>query len=332
MKSFKFVLILWSMILILSRASGAYWPIYDLGEMSKDNYTHLSINNNCIIAGDFYYGGMYNYHACTYDPMSGEPILDLGTLPDGNSSQANCINDVGQIVGQSIGNDNQWHGCFFDASGNGENIDLGIGSASCINNAGLIVGAFSYSYQVLDINNPDFHLYLGGLSQSHPDSVVNCINDNGQIVGSGTTDAGQGHAVLFDASGGGENIDLGSLGFDMSRAVSINNAGLIIGEARISTGSMRACLFDPSGEGDNIDLGTLGGSASYARSINNQNQIIGYANSAGGFHACLFDISGNGQNIDLNDMIDPSYGWEWKSARKGDPDRECESASKMDPP
>ena len=287
----------------------AYWQLIGLGDISRDNYSHLSINNSGQIVGDICVGGS-DYHACLYDYSSGGTLTDLGTL-GGSSSHADSINESGQIVGGAI-SDNQWHGCIFDASGNGANFDLGAGLASCINNSGRIVGGF-YGAQLIDINDPDFHLYLGGLSQSHPGSNANSINDNGQIVGSGGTDSGQVHACLFDASGEGDNIDLGTLGGNLSYANSVNNTGLIVGTARVDSGFTSACLFDSTGNGDNVDLGTLGGYASYGKAINNHNQIIGYASTdtpSGRFHATLFDASGNGANIDLNDLIDPLSGWE----------------------
>jgi len=281
----------------------AYLQLIGLGDLSRDNYSSLSINNSGQIVGDIDIGGNV-YHACLYDYYNGGTFTDLGTL-GGTFSQAACINDSGDIVGGANNNDNQSHGCYFDSSGSGQNIDLGLGSASCINNSGLVVGVFD-GVHLKDINNPDFHLYLGGLSPGSGGNPTS-INDNGCIVGF----AGA-RACLFDETGAGNNINLGTLGGDLSRAESVNNAGLIVGWARIESNESRACLFDPTGQGNNIDLGAFSSnSGSFGKAINNQNQIVGYSHgsASGKVHACLFDINGNGP-IDLNNMIDPSLGWE----------------------
>jgi uncharacterized membrane protein len=117
-------------------------------------------------------------------------------------------------------------------------------------------------------------------------------------------------ATLFDPTGGGNNIDLGTLGGSYSRAYSTNSSGQIVGEAMNAAGSWMATLFDATGGGDNIDLGTLpGGSNSGASSINNSGQIVGYGINAVGNRATLFDATGGGANIDLNTLIDPALGW-----------------------
>jgi probable HAF family extracellular repeat protein len=124
------------------------------------------------------------------------------------------------------------------------------------------------------------------------------------------------HAFLFDPTGGGANIDLGTLGGYSSDAYSINDTGQIVGMSLNSSVNYHACLFDEMGAGENIDLGTLGGFSSTAWSINNIGQIVGNAtNSSGNWRACLFDPTGQGNNIDLNTLIDPSYGWILTSAQ-----------------
>jgi uncharacterized membrane protein len=103
---------------------------------------------------------------------------------------------------------------------------------------------------------------------------------------------------LFDPTGAGSNIDLGTLGGDSSQAWSINDAAQIVG-----TADGRATLFDLTGAGSNLDLGTLGGDLSAASSINEAGQIAGRArNSQGRSRATLFDATGAGNNIDLGTL------------------------------
>jgi probable HAF family extracellular repeat protein len=126
---------------------------------------------------------------------------------------------------------------------------------------------------------------------------VESINNNGEIVGStGNSDP---EATLFDATGGGNHIFLGSLTGDDSRAYSINDSGQIVGWGRdASNKKQTATLFDPTGNGNNINLGMLpGASWSTACSINNSGQIVGYAGNA-----TLFDASGGGNNVDLGTL------------------------------
>jgi len=64
------------------------------------------------------------------------------------------------------------------------------------------------AYTVIDLGT------LGGA-----ESLAYCINDAGQIVGSAKDAEGHPwHAVLFDPTGAGNNIDLGTLGGDWSGA------------------------------------------------------------------------------------------------------------------
>jgi probable HAF family extracellular repeat protein len=146
---------------------------------------------------------------------------------------------------------------------------------------------------------------LGTLPGSHY-SLANSINNNGQVVGQSDNASWFSRAILFDSSGGGINIDLGTLGGDTSYASSINDSGQIVGGSDNASGEQHATLFDSTGDGNNIDLGLLPiGNESNASSINNNGQIAGYArNSSGEQRATLFDSSGDGNNINLGILPD----------------------------
>ena len=207
---------------------------------------------------------------------------------------------------------------------------------------------FSAAVILLVLSSPVFAyrqvINLGTLG-SYQYSKATSINDNGQIVGYAYADtydlSGDRRACLFDATGGGANIFLGTLGGLKSSAYSINNNGKIVGQATDSIGAIYACVFDPTGGGSNKnlkysiascinnkgyvvgqsgshaivstkpeetwpigdDLGTLGGSTSLAYSINGSDQIVGYAkNSSGRSRACLFDPPHGTNNIDLGTL------------------------------
>jgi len=155
-----------------------------------------------------------------------------------------------------------------------------------------------YKYEVID---------LGTLPGENA-STASSINNSGQVVGTSRTEGlGYSYATLFDTSGSGNNIYLGTLGGNFSRAQSINDSGQIVGsERKPSEDHEHATLFDPNGGGNNIDLGILGVEKSSAYSINNTGQIVGWGNnSLGNACAALFDPSGAGNNIDLRTLGGP---------------------------
>jgi probable HAF family extracellular repeat protein len=234
-------------------------------------------------------------------------FIDLGVLPGGTGSSALSINNNGQIVGWTFVVD-QRRVTLFDSTGSGNNIDLqafkgGTNRAAGINDNGYIIGTAQvipngmYPHAMLfDSTGAGNNLDLGiihiapGNRSSQTYSSATAINNNNQIVGFGYRTNDVIHAALFDFSGSGHNIDLGTLGGTESEALAINNHGSIVGYAYNSSGKTRATLFDSTGSGNNIDLGY-----GTANSINDNNQIAGF----NGSHAVLFDITGSGHVVDL---------------------------------
>jgi probable HAF family extracellular repeat protein len=214
-----------------------------------------------------YLGQVVSLAAPTYH------ITDLGTL-GGTFSQANGINNGGQVVGEggTSGGDN--HAFLY--------------SAGCMQDLGA-----------LDLGLP------GG---AH--SVASGINDNGQIVG--TTGIGGSVSHAFLCSGSGPMQDLGSLYGPYSYASGINNDGQIVGRSHGPDSPTRAFLY--SGSGPMQDLGTLGGSFSSARAINNLGQVAGEATISDGTHhafrysdGVMQDLNGFLQN--LNPLVEASWAY-----------------------
>jgi hypothetical protein len=98
---------------------------------------------------------------------------------------------------------------------------------------------------------------------------------------------------LFDSTGDGNNIDLGSLpDCNYSEAFCINNKGQIVGRAISETWNEYAVLFDSTGEGNNINLNdlidpSLGWPLHLAMSINDNGWIVAWGTDGNHNHLSL---------------------------------------------
>jgi len=166
-----------------------------------------------------------------------------------------------------------------------------LGGAGAINNNGQVVGYCTFSdgrdraflwqnHTLVDLGT------LPGRSTSR----AYAINDYGQIVGECYQPGHYGQATLFDSSGAGNNIDLGT-----RVALAINNPGQIVGQA----GNFVATSFDPTGNQNNIAIGP---GASDATGINNHGAAVGSAFMAGSYHAIILDMTGGTNYTDLGSL------------------------------
>jgi len=214
-------------------------------------------------------------------------VIDLGSLGGSwPNSVAYSVSDNGQIVGKSQASSSYpryERATIFDPRGSGSNIDLGT------------------------------------LGDGWYNSCANFVNNKGQVVGyvhrySNVDQVDYWRAAMFDPTGGGNNIDLGTLGGARSEARSINDRGQIVGNAEDGSGpgKFQATLFDPTGAGNNINLRAPDNTWSLANCINEKGQIVGWSSrySNANMHATLFDPTGNGNNIDLG-LIGGDYNRSW---------------------
>jgi len=282
----------------------------DLGTLGGDMSYVFSVNNGGQIVGQAKTPDSGDdWQAAMFDPTGAGANMDLGSL-GGEPSVATAINNTGQIVGTARSSTGAMLATLYDSTGMGNNIGLGTldgrnSEAFAINNLGQIVGRAMDSSGAeratqFDATGGGDNIDLGVLSGYSDSSTARMINDTGQIVGYARDDSGyysMYHAVLFDNTGGGDNIDLGAMpGFERSYAESINNNGQIVGYMDgIGGGSSgsRAVLFDPTGNGENVDLNTLihpdsGWLLKIALDINDDGWIVGYGfNPDGSEHAYL---------------------------------------------
>ena len=138
-------------------------------------------------------------------------------------------------------------------------------------------------------------------------SLAYSINNNGQIVGCVLDDNHSTvRAVLFDTTGAGNNVDLGTLGGDTSEAHSFNNNGRIVGRADSNSFySPHATIFDSNGSAN-----TSLADGSDAFSINDNNQILGSTvfnpdSNDPVNHASFFNTGSDANIIDMGSL--PGY-------------------------
>ncbi len=260
------------------------YTITDLGTLSGETLPFgggsigNAVNRAGQVTGDSLVAGpcLHNcMHAFLY---SKGKMLDLGTLPGGNSSVGNSINSgkEPEVVGYSDVAGGALHAFLWNA---GQMLDLGTFSgggnsvANAIDQVGDITGnaqiaagnfhAFLYSRGTMhDLGTLPGGTYSGGYG-------INRVAGGIEVVGYGDVPGDCSlipfcppyHAFLYSQ---GAMHDLGTLpGGFLSNATAINQFGQITGSADNSEGNFHAFLYEHGGM---RDLGTLpNGFQSFAR-------------------------------------------------------------------
>jgi probable HAF family extracellular repeat protein len=208
--------------------------------------------------------------------------------PFGFYTNAQAINDIGQIAGFFYYEDGGFAHGFLYSGGTYTTIDdpLAVGSTTApvdINASGQIIGRYSDSSYVTN-----GFLYSGGIYTTIDDpfsttgTFPESINDTGQIAGWYGDSSGFAHGFLYS---GGTYTAIDYPFATTTFPTGINASGQITGQYRV--GSEAHSFLYSGGTYTTIDdpLGV----ATYAQAINDTGQIAGwYADSSGLAHGFLY--------------------------------------------
>jgi probable HAF family extracellular repeat protein len=202
-------------------------------------------------------------------------LLDLGTLPGGQHSVAEALNDHGAVVGYSSAGNKEKHAFLYQ---HGEMIDLGTlggkrSQANGINNKGVIVGQSLFSDEFI------YHGFIYengqmtdlGTLGSEKWCMAYDINDSNAVVGSSWNIDNKVNAFLYRNK---TMINLGVLDGTQSVAVAINEKGQVAGRSSYSADhlDMHSFVLDQNGM---VDIDPQG-NESYSFDINVKGEVTGW--------------------------------------------------------
>ena len=188
----------------------------------------LDINNDGIAVGQIAAGDRGGSSAVIWDEKDG--IIDLGEPLEGQSV-ATGVNDAGLVTGLFRLPENP-----VDAFGAWSFGRLEMEETHLVSEA-LRGSAAMFVY---DIEKRQMRTFTPPGEQA---LVPLAINDQGQVVGAGTTDSKGRGAHAFSWSDDTGMIDLGTLGGVYSEALALNNHGAVVGRSELESGEFAAFLW-----------------------------------------------------------------------------------------
>ncbi|MEH2449494.1 MAG: DUF3466 family protein [Nostoc sp.] len=232
-------------------------------------------------------------------------IKKISPLPGDNQLAVTGINNLGQVIGDSLGR-NKFNLSYPFLYSNGITQPLPLQNAIpyAINDRTQIVGDRG---QIVGVESGGPFLYSDGIVTSigNPNNVVYGLNNLGQVIGILSSNT----AFLYE---NGQTTNLGTLPGDVySMANDINDLGQVVGSSGL-TGVSGGHAFLYSSSTGLKNLGRLRPTDlfSVATGINNLGQVVGYSGTdpnyyaAGGIGMRAFLYSDN-TLYDLNDLIAP---------------------------
>jgi probable HAF family extracellular repeat protein len=259
----------------------------ELGTLGGESVAR-GINNAGQVVGECSEGGAFLYQdGC---------MRGLGAQVGGYRSYAVAINGAGQVVGYSLEMEPDIYTYSWQYR-NGTVIRVSTGAyteVTDINEVGDVVGDCLYDGPRAFMWNAGTMTILGRLGRG---AWASAVNDNGQVVGSSTTEDWAECACLW---ADGDVSNLGSLASSSdygtwSRAWDVNNLCQIVGESYtgdVGPNEYHAVLWE---DGAIVDLNTVidpasGWTLQRARANNDNGQIVGWGISPSGLsHSFLLN-------------------------------------------
>ena len=249
-----------------------------------------------------------------------QDVIELTPL-GGGEAKAHDINDLGEVVGQSVNSLGQALAVRWDGAG----VVTSLGSlsgtdwsvAEAINNNGEIVG---YSENGDGISLSTYWDGRGGMVDMHTaigaqgTSVAWDINDTGLIVGQAPLSPGFSKGFIWDQVNPAQTE--GAVPFYQGSAnYGVNNNGELVGSAFFFGDPDDATLAVPDGRGgyEYPEISPPGFNFSQARAISNTGMIVGhsgYNSTTVSWNACIF----TGDPSDPVQTLGTLDGWDTSEA------------------
>jgi probable HAF family extracellular repeat protein len=272
------------------------------------------------------------FQAVLWPSGTGAPTSLAGVIGE-STSVANGLNDAGNLTtvagfavpGESAGGTAHfWNGAtLFDigALGTGTPATTLRSVGNAVNNANQVVGRAWAS----DADTGYFHAFswrngtltdLGTLAPCQESDALD-INENGQIVGSGSSGCLPNLALIWPSAGAAPmsiNGILASAGVtaNVTLATGINDGGVVLAQ-RTASGKGRCVLVTPGPPPALVDIGTIGVDAQFTTNcspgkINDRDEVV--ATQRGGDSIAL--LYAGGVLYDLNALLEPGAAAAWQ--------------------
>ncbi|MEH2088630.1 DUF3466 family protein [Nostoc sp.] len=281
-----------SLAISKSALAVSLYSLTDLGALTGEAYSYATdINDSGEVAINTL-GRSFFY--------SNGSLKTISPLPGDNQLGVTGINNLGQVVGNSVNSNNfTGNNPFLYSNGLTQPLPIQNAIPYAINDRTQVVGGA--------IGGP--FLYSDGVATTigTPGTVASGLNNLGQAVGSLNFSA---RAFLYE---NGQTTNLGTLpGDSYSQANDVNDSGQVVGSSGLTgINDSRAFLYSSSTGFQNLGRLSPTDLFSIGLGINNLGQVVGFSGTNNNFYAAV----GNGLRAflysdktlyDLNNLIAPS--------------------------